>query len=138
MSDANCSDGGVCVGASVPVTPPSPENVLVAGNLCDNGVCGWNEAESVGTCTSTRLGRIQVNCYPSAVMGTKGRDGKDVVITVPGRGTVQNNIYYADTASARCTPAGLSSTVNMQVGLPGLTFHKRNFRIIPAYTEAQK
>lgn len=110
----------------------------MAGNLCDNGICAWNEAEGVGTCTSARMGGIQVNCYPAAVLGTKGPDGKDVAITVPGRSMVQNNIYYADTASARCTGASPLQTVSTQVGLPGLTLHKRNFRIIPIYAEAQK
>lgn len=138
MSDANCGNGGSCLGASVPTTPLPPDNIPVAGNVCDGGACTWNEAEGVGTCTSTRLGGKQVNCYPSATMGTKGPDGKDVAITAPGRATVQNHIYYADTASARCTGASPVSTLNRQVGLPGLTLQKRNFRIIPVYAEAQQ
>jgi hypothetical protein len=136
MSDAECG-GGQCIGASAPGMP-SPPSVPVAGNLCDGGVCNWDAAAGFGTCPSMKLGTAMANCYPSAAMGNKDGAGNKVSITAPGRADLVDNVYYANTASARCTPAGMSAPVNAQVGLPGLTFQKRNFRIIASHAEDSK
>jgi hypothetical protein len=77
---------------------------------------------------------MTINCYPAAATGSKDGSGNPVSITAPGSAMVMDNVYYADTASARCTAAGPTPASNAQVGLPGLTFQKRNFRIIPSYT----
>lgn len=132
---ADCGSDVACVGASMPGDPSNVMNVPVAGNLCDGGVCNWNEAEGFGTCKS--LART-IRCYPSAISGSKDGMGNAVRISVPGRAGVDHGVYHADTANAFCTPAGTNAAVNKQVGLPGLTFQKRNFRIIPAFPEDQK
>lgn len=131
-SDADCS-GGTCVASSAPGAGSGATNIPVSGNLCDNGVCNWNPALGVGTCPSAKLNNPMASCYPAATNGSKDGNGNSVSITVPGSAMVADNVYYADTASARCTAAGQAAASNAQVGLPGLTFQKRNFRIIPSY-----
>jgi hypothetical protein len=136
--DSDCNTGVSCIGASIPPGDPSNMmNVPVGGNFCDGGACNWNEAAGAGTCPSAALGRT-VGCYPSASDGSKDRTGKTVSINAPGRNELDRGVYVADTASAICTPAGMNPAVNRQVGLPGLTFQKRNFRIIPEFPEGQK
>jgi hypothetical protein len=76
---------------------------------------------------------MTVNCFPAASTGFKDSAGNIVSITAPGSSMVMDGVYYANTASARCTAAGPTPASNAQVGLPGLTFQKRNFRIIPSY-----
>jgi hypothetical protein len=131
---SDCGDNVPCIGASMPTAQADPTNVATAGNLCPDGVCNWNEAEGAGTCAQNS----KINCYPSAKMAHKDGLGNDVSISVPGRAAVDHGVYYADTASALCTPAGMNIVVNKQAGLPGLTFQKRNFRIIPTYPEIKK
>jgi len=132
-SDAECN-GGQCVASSLPGAGSAASNIPVAGNLCDSGACNWNPAVGIGSCTSTKLGGMTVNCYPAATSGSRDASGNPVSITAPGSAMVTDNVYYANTASARCTAAGPTPVGNAQVGLPGLTFQKRNFRIIPSYT----
>ncbi|HEY0477037.1 MAG TPA: hypothetical protein VGD37_05905 [Kofleriaceae bacterium] len=134
---SDCNNGVSCIGASMPGDQANVNNVPVAGNLCDPGECDWKEAEGAGTCFSTPLGRM-IGCYPSANNGSKDGAEKAVSINAAGRNVVDHDVYYADTASAICTPAGMNAAVNRQVGLPGLTFQKRNFRIIPEFPEGQK
>ena len=45
------------------------------------------------------------------------------------------SVFIADTATARCNRITPSPVVNAQVGLPGITFQKRSFRIVPEYPE---
>lgn len=133
---SDCNNGVSCIGASLPGDPTNTDNVPVLRNQCDGGACTWNEAEGAGMCFSTAAKRM-VGCYPSASDGSKDA-GKAVSINAPGRNVIDHDVYYADTASAICTPAGMNAVVNKQVGLPGLTFQKRNFRIIPEFPEGQK
>jgi hypothetical protein len=111
-------------------------SVAVVGNLCERGACNWIEADGAGTCLTT-TGKL-IGCYPSAVNETKDGTGKVVHIDSPGRAEVVDGVYRADTANAICTPAGPIPAINRQVGLPGLTFQKRNFQIIPKFPEGQK
>jgi hypothetical protein len=132
-SSSECPDKGPCVAASMPNSPTTDtRNVLAAGNSCDDQVCNWNEMENAGTCSKSGQ---TVGCYPFA---SKDRKASGVSITVPRHIRVDHGVYYADTASGLCTPAGTNGAVNKQVGLPGWTFQKRNFRIIPEYPEGQK
>lgn len=131
-SDAECQ-GGTCVASSLPGAGSAATNIPVAGNFCDGGTCNWNPALGVGFCPSAKLNNPNANCYPSATNGSKDGSGNAVSITAPGSAMVTDNVYYANTASARCTAATSTPAVNAQVGLPGLTFQKRNFRIIPRY-----
>jgi hypothetical protein len=134
-SDAECPSGGMCVASSAPGLGSGSGNIPAAGNLCDNGgVCNWDPNKGVGFCTSAKLGGMMVNCFPAASTGSKDGTGNPVSITAPGSSMVMDGVYYANTASARCTAAGPTPASNQQVGLPGLTFQKRNFRIIPSYT----
>lgn len=136
MKQSDCGTGA-CVGNSIPGDPMAPGNVPVLGNLCDGGACNWNDAAGAGTCKSTVL-NATIGCYPAAFSGGNDRVGKPVKISAPGDKRLDQGVYYADTASASCTQAAMSPAVNQQVGLPGLTFQKRNFRIIPEFPEGQK
>src|SRR5262249_15834957 len=131
--DADCS-GGSCIASSAPGAGSGSSNIPVSGNLCDSGACNWDPSVGIGSCTSSKLGGMTVNCYPAATNGSKDASGNIVSITAPGSTMVADGVYYADTASARCTAAGPTPASNAQVGLPGLTFQKRNFRIIPSFT----
>lgn len=137
MKQSDCATGISCVGNSMPGDPTAPGDVPVAGNLCDGGACNWNDAAGAGTCHSSILGAT-IGCFPAAVSGGNDRMGNPVRISAPGANRLDQGVYYADTANASCTPAGMSPAVNQQVGLPGLTFQKRNFRIIPELPEGQK
>jgi hypothetical protein len=131
---SDCATGVSCIGNSMPGDPTGPGNVPVAGNLCDGGACNWNDATGSGMCHSSILGTT-IGCFPAAVSSGNDRAGNQVRISAPGDKRLDQGVYYADTANASCTPAGMSSAVNQQVGLPGLTFQKRNFRIIPELPE---
>lgn len=127
-SNRDCG-GDPCVGPPLSTTDPS--SIPTAGNLCVDDKCNWDQAMGVGTCTSRVPALGMINCYPS---------GLNTEIRIEGRAEVDRNlgtIYYASTASASCMPAGKLGSLNAQVGLPGLTFQKRNFRIIPVYPEGQ-
>jgi len=107
---------------------PLPSKFGIAGDACDAQGCQWDATANVGTCKSKLDGR-SIGCYPSGLNNgiiVKGRAERDVNAST---------IYYADTAAARCTAAGQSAALNSQLGLPGLTFQKRNFRIISSYAE---
>jgi hypothetical protein len=126
MSNADCHTG-TCIAASIPADPTNPMNVPGAANLCVNEQCNWDDDADVGTCVSKAGG--MVGCYP------------DTQITVQGRAELDrhvNTVYYADTAGARCIPAGQSAPLNRQLGLPGLLLQKRNFQITPIHAEGQK
>jgi hypothetical protein len=121
----------------MPGDPTAAGNVPVAGNLCDGGAgaCKWDDAAGAGTCTFMGA---DIGCYPAEVSGAIDRIGHPVKISAPGDNRLDQGVYYANTANASCTPAAMSSAINQQVGLPGLTFQKRNFRIIPEFPEGQK
>jgi hypothetical protein len=135
MKQSDCATGSSCVGNSIPGDPMAQGNVPVAGNLC-NGPCNWDDAAGAGMCPSILGGMI--GCYPAAVKGGNDPMGNQVRISAPGDKRLDQGVYYANTANASCTQAGMSSAINQQVGLPGLTFQKRNFRIIPELPEGQK
>jgi hypothetical protein len=149
MSKADCGAGGSCVGASLPTAQTSADNVPVAGNLCDRGICNWDEQQGIGMCLAPILAPPgmpppMVGCYPAPVTGSKGADGKDLKITAPGLGQRDprvSTLYHANTAGARCIAAGSAHEavpLNRQLGLPGLLFQKRNFQISVKYPENQK
>lgn len=109
--------------------PNDPTKFAVSANSCVNKQCTWKGGTGLGTCTSKLNGK-PVGCYPSP---------PDSIIA-PGMARVDHHlgtIYYANTANARCIAAG-SAQVNGQLGLPGLLFQKRNFKIIPEYAENQQ
>jgi len=95
-----------------------------APNSCANGMCNWNAAEGTGTCKSTLNGQT-VGCYPS---------GMGATIKANGGATKSGSVWIVDTATAFCTPS-LGALNNAQLGLPGLTFQKRSFRIISEYAK---
>jgi len=134
---SDCATGASCIGNSMPGDPTAPGNVPVAGNLCDGGACNWSDAMGSGMCHSSILG-ANIGCFPAAASGANDRSGNQMRISAPGDNRLDQGVYYADTANASCTPAGTSPALNQQVGLPGLTFQKRNFRIIPELPEGQK
>lgn len=98
-------------------------HVTTSGNSCRNGVCNWNAATGLGSCVS-KLNNTLVGCYPHGLGST---------IVAPGRATRVGSVYIVDTANARCNRITPSPAVNGSLGLPGLTFQKRSFRIIPEY-----
>jgi hypothetical protein len=131
--DANPYPGQTGYDATFPVNQcrrsPLPSRFGVGGDGCDAAGCRWDATTNIGSCHSALDGR-PIGCYPSGLgnsIQVNGRAERD-----PGVST----IYYADTATARCMPAGQSAALNSQLGLPGLTFQKRNFRIISRYGEA--
>jgi hypothetical protein len=94
-------------------------------NSCrDGGACKWDAARGIGTCTSLINYRSDVGCYPG---------GMGATIVAPGSTGRIGDVYYADTANARCTRLQPSPAINGQLGLPGLTFQRRAFRIIPEF-----
>ena len=99
------------------------------GNSCRGGQCNWNPDTGTGTCTSL-INNATVGCYPSGV-------GASIVSL--GGSRKQGSVYIADTANARCTRLQVgtpgAAQVNGQLGLPGLTFQRRAFRIIPEYAQ---
>ncbi len=99
--------------------------VTTSGNSCRNGVCNWNADTGLGSCIS-KLTNAPVGCYPTGLGAT--------VAAVGGARKV-GNVFIADTATARCNRFTPSPLTNAQLGLPGLTFQKRSFRIIPEYDE---
>jgi len=95
--------------------------------------CNWDPVKGVGSCIST-LTRRPVGCYPAAPINE---------IVAPGASIKEGKVFIVDTATARCTrsfpvagtpaqAAGAAAT-NAQLGLPGLTFQKRSFRVIPEH-----
>jgi hypothetical protein len=91
-------------------------------NSCQDPGCIWDDNTGQGTCKSTLNGKI-VGCYPSGSMAK---------VTAPGRRQKIGSVWVVDTGNARCTRIQ-SAGVNGLLGLPGLTFQKRSFRIIPEY-----
>lgn len=106
-------------------TAGTTQHVTVGGNSCRGGVCNWDEETGLGSCIS-KLTNGPVGCYPHG-LGSR-------VLAVGGART-QGSVYIADTATARCNRITPSPVVNGQLGLPGLTFQKRSFRIIPEYPQ---
>lgn len=102
-------------------TAGTTSHVTVGGNSCRNGICNWDEESGLGSCIS-KLTNTMVGCYPHGL-------GQRVLAV--GGARKQGNVYIADTATARCNRISPSPVVNGQLGLPGLTFQKRSFRIIP-------
>jgi hypothetical protein len=98
----------------------------IGGDMCV-GACNWNPDTGLGTCASKAPdGRdIRIGCYPH---------GKDKKIEALGRQHKQNGIYIAETGTAVCTPL-IAPPVHAQLGLPGLTFQKRSFRIVPEFAK---
>lgn len=123
MSNADC--GGLAC-------RNDPTKLAVASNNCFDGKCNWDSVRGVGSCVSNLPDARVVGCYPSAL---------DASIIAPGHAQRDDHIgtvYQADTANARCIPAGKSAALNSQLGLPGLLFQKRNFQIIPEYEEGKQ
>jgi hypothetical protein len=108
--------------------PQYPMKFAVSGNSCVDKQCNWNRDAGLGTCTSKLTGTT-VGCYPPDNIIAPGLARADHHLST---------IYYANTANARCIAAGMSAQVNGQLGLPGLMFQKRNFKIIPEYAEDQQ
>jgi hypothetical protein len=128
MSNADCRTG-TCIAASMPADQGNMNNVPVGANMCVGQRCNWNDAASVGTCISRVSGVGLIGCYP------------DMEIVIPGRSERDSHVstvYHADTAGARCIPAGPSAVLNRQLGLPGLLLQKRNFQITPIFAEGQR
>jgi hypothetical protein len=108
----------------------SPEQCRTAGvvgtatrpNSCRNGQCAWNADLAVGTCPSVLTGQM-VGCYPT---------GKGAKVIAPGGAHKIGSVWVVDTGTAFCTRPQ-SAPVNGQLGLPGLTFQRKSFRIIPEY-----
>jgi hypothetical protein len=89
-------------------------------NSC-NGECRWDRTKGIGTCRSL-LTNTDINCYPA-----------NEAIVAPGGVKQFGNTWVVDTGHARCTAARSTPAINAQLGLPGLTFQKRSFRVIPFY-----
>jgi hypothetical protein len=147
MSNADCAGGGPCMAESMPEDEENQDNVRVAGNPCDNGICtNWDANEGAGTCVDSMLATQEmphpvVGCYPSPTTGFAGSDNKPISIVAPGFAEPDpqlSTLYHANTAGARCIPAGGSARINRQLGLPGLLFQKRNFQITLHYAEVQR
>ncbi len=102
-------------------TPGTEMHVTTGGNSCVGGVCNWNADVGLGSCTSNVNGQT-VGCYPHG-LGAK--------VVAPGRVAKIGSVFVADTGVARCNRITPSPSVNGQLGLPGLTFQKRSFRILP-------
>lgn len=102
-------------------------------NSCKDPGCNWDATKGVGTCISRLDGRTRVGCYPAPNQATE--------IVAPGGSRLVGSVFVVDTATARCTrsfpllgsPAQqqAAAATNAQLGLPGLTFQRRSFRVIP-------
>jgi len=103
-------------------TPGMEGQFVTAPNSCAGGVCNWDATKGTGTCRSTLTGGM-VGCYPSGIGAT---------IVANGGSTKQGSVWIVDTATAVCTPAfpAVAASNNANLGLPGLTFQRRGFRII--------
>jgi hypothetical protein len=105
-------------------TTSSIQQIATRPNDCID-TCHWSSDTLLGTCTSVLPGVGTIGCYPA---------GAGSAITVPDHAVKDQSTYIVDTASARCGNPSASPQLNRQVGLPGLTFQKRSFRIRPDYT----
>lgn len=124
----DCPAGQTC-GMSLASCSPGPDGTCTKGltfevgtrpNLCTQG-CVWNDVTGQGHC----MENDQIKCYPG---------GKDAVIHSKGSHLRQDDgSFVIDTANATCNGATKSGPLNLQVGLPGLTFQKRSFRVIPRF-----
>jgi hypothetical protein len=106
-----------------------------APNSCMAPGCVWDKAKGTGHCTS-RLTKKVVGCYP---------EKENAAVIAPGGSEKRGDVFIVDTAAARCTrsftiPPGApqavvtaTSSANSGLGLPGLTFQRRAFRVIPEY-----
>jgi hypothetical protein len=113
MQDAN----GVCTQGTTFEVGTQPNDCV--------GACAWSDATGLGTCTNAA--GAPINCYPG---------GSDAVIHAKGSHVRQDDgTFVIDTANARCSGATKSGPLNRQVGLPGLTFQKRSFRVLPKFKE---
>lgn len=86
--------------------------------------CQWNETTGHGTCVSLLTGGM-VGCYPS---------GANAKVVATGRVQKLGDIFIVDTGTARCTRPQAAGT-NGTLGLPGLTFQRRSFRVVPQYAD---
>jgi hypothetical protein len=128
MSDRACGDKS-CLNPTPTELMADPARAAVASDACGTGDCLWDAAAGKGTCSSSLPDGSTLGCYPS---------GLGAIISAPGRAERLDHVsttYLVDTANARCIPAGRSTALNRQLGLPGLLFQKRNFQIFPRYAE---
>lgn len=155
MSNADCPQGATCGGVNSTLCDPNPppfnidgtpnanNNPMIPiaacrnttdlsvkglaatrGNLCVGGRCNWDAEAGTGTCPSLLNPQQRIGCYPS---------GLNATVASLGGSRKQGSVIIADTANARCTKIQTVPAVNGQLGLPGLTFQRRGFRIIPEY-----
>lgn len=119
-------------------SPDNPGWFATAPNSCVDApgggpACHWDPEKGIGTCTSRLTGQL-VGCYPDASVNE---------IVARGGATKQGKVFIVDTATARCTRSfpvagsaaqqAAAAATNAQLGLPGLTFQKRSFRVIPEH-----
>lgn len=103
-----------------------PTKFPVYANGCIAGACNWNDATGKGTCKRPGDEKI-IACYPSS--------GGIVVAGHEERDDHVGTVYRVSTGAASCIPLAQGAPLNMQLGLPGLLFQKRDFQIIPVYAE---
>jgi hypothetical protein len=153
LSNADC--GGQQCGFLPPNCNPQPTPLTEQGTMdpdftgpfapmqCKNGVpgaatqpnscmapgCVWNAETGLGTCRSRLNGQI-VGCYPAGDGAKVSAPGAISIIPV----AMGRNAFIVDTGNARCTRMqGTAPGFNGLLGLPGLTFQRRSFRIFPEY-----
>ncbi|HET9625747.1 MAG TPA: hypothetical protein VFP84_30490 [Kofleriaceae bacterium] len=141
-TSADCTPGDTC-GLPLPATcMPDTDgkctkdvtiNALAVGvvgtrsNDCVGGACNWNDETGIGTCMG--VGGFPINCYPGGTNATIRAKGSHV--------RQADGTFIVDTANAACDGATPNVQVNRQIGLPGLIFQKRGFRILPQFGGAK-
>jgi hypothetical protein len=98
-------------------------SVVTKPNDCVDA-CQWDPVAGLGSCKSALFGTT-VGCYPG---------GAGTSIGAAGHHEKKDSIYIVDTAGAACTGPSPLASLSRQLGLPGLVFQKRSFRIVPEFS----
>jgi len=119
------------VGTSAPMQCKGTNISATRPNSCLRGDCTWDKDTGTGTCMSLLTGQ-PVGCFPRTAPGTV--NGVGALVRAPGgtHRSPNNNVWVVDSGFARCA-AAQTPAFNGQIGLPGLSFQKRSFRVIPEY-----
>lgn len=103
--------------------------VASVGNACRNQLCTWDPMTSKGSCIS-KLTNKPTGCFPDQVGSS---------VTALGGIRRQGSTLVVDSGTSSCypftpwpAPAQVAAGAG-QIGIPGLYFQRRSFRITPEY-----
>ena len=122
MTGLPVCDSGAC-GALLPM-PGAP--LPTTPNICSDGMCGWDEGDQLGTCTSVPLpASLPIGCFP----------GPDTSMAARGSAEVRDGAYFVRLGGLGCLAPTYSNTTDFSVGLPGPAAYTNSYRFELEYRE---